>query len=109
VASHAHFIETNGDLIHAFMRWLFSSPEHAKWLREDLMALHSTFVRNLERSIRRRTLDPDEAAYAAGCLASLLHGNMLLAPGRAPSQPRVEAGGTSRRVGPGACVPQPDA
>lgn len=90
VASYAQFLDTNGHLIHAFMSWVFSSPEHAKWLRAELMALHGTFVRNLERSFRELMDDRDEAAYAAGCLASLLHGNMVLTLGSAPKQSGVE-------------------
>lgn len=90
IDDHTQFIESNGILIHAFMSWVFSSPQHASWLREELMSLHGAFVRNLERSFQRLLEDRHDAAYAAGCLASLLHGNMVLALGGAGPQPGVD-------------------
>lgn len=90
IDEHTQFIESNGILIHAFMSWVFSSPEHASWLREELMSLHGAFVRNLERSFRGLLEDRRDAAYAAGCLASLLHGNMVLTLGGAAHQPGID-------------------
>jgi len=84
LAAYEHFVAENSKTIHAFVSWVFSSPEPADSLRRELLALHSAYVSSIERTLRELLDDPAEAAQLAITLVSLLHGNMLLALGAEP-------------------------
>lgn len=84
IAAYERFVAGNRETIHAFVSWVFSSPEPADSLRRELLALHSAFVASIERALAELLEDPREAAELATTLVSLLHGNMLLALGGAP-------------------------
>jgi TetR/AcrR family acrAB operon transcriptional repressor len=91
VAAYEGFIVANRDLIHAFVSWVFSSPEPADSLRHELLALHTAFLGSIERSLEEILEKPVEASTLANTIVSLLHGNMLLTLIGAP-----ETGPTSR-------------
>jgi TetR/AcrR family acrAB operon transcriptional repressor len=93
IAAYEQFIVANRDLIHAFVSWVFSSPEPADSLRHELLALHTAFLRSIERSLEEILEKPVEASTLANTVVSLLHGNMLLTLIGAP-----ETGPTSRSV-----------
>jgi len=84
IAAYERFVTENRETIHAFVSWVFSSPEPADSLRRELLALHAAFVATIERALAELLEDPREAAELATTLVSLLHGNMLLALGGAP-------------------------
>ena len=89
VATYERFIEDNQETIRAFVSWVFSSPQHAQDLRDELMALHAAFVRNLERSLGAVLREPGAAERTAATIVSLLHGNMLLTLGGAADRGAV--------------------
>lgn len=84
IAAYERFVADNRETIHAFVSWVFSSPEPADSLRRELLALHAAFVATIERALAELLDDPREASELATTLVSLLHGNMLLALGGAP-------------------------
>jgi len=84
LAAYEHFVSANSKTIHAFVTWVFSSPETADSLRRELLALHSAYVSSLERALAELLGDPGEAAELAITLVSMLHGNTLLALGAEP-------------------------
>ena len=88
--AYERFITENRDIIHAFVSWVFSSPQHADSLRRELLSLHSQFQQTIERSLNETLLDPAEAAILAATVVSLLHGNMLLSLGDAPDRRGVD-------------------
>ena len=79
IATYERFIEENREPIQAFVGWVFSSPRHAAPLRDELLALHRAFRRNIEQALAKLLVDPLEASAVATALVSLLHGNLLLA------------------------------
>lgn len=83
ISTYEHFVEENRATIHAFVSWIFSSPEQADPLREELIALHRAFLRVLTRSLSELIDDPTDVNAVATSMASLLHGNMLLSLGGA--------------------------
>lgn len=84
LAAYEHFVTENSTTIHAFISWVFSSPEPADSLRRELLALHTAYVASIERSLGELLDDPREAGELTTTLVSLLHGNMLLALCGAP-------------------------
>ena len=91
IATYERFVEENRETIQAFVGWVFSSPRHAAPLRDELLALHRAFRRNIEQALIALLVDPPEASAIAAALVSLLHGNLLLAlvdgPGPGASRP----------------------
>ena len=89
IAAYEGFVSENRDTIHAFVSWVFSSPEPADSLRQELLALHTAFLGSIERSLEEILEKPVEASTLAHTVVSLLHGNMLLtlmgAPETGPS------------------------
>jgi AcrR family transcriptional regulator len=77
IAAYEQFIVENRDLIHAFVSWVFSSPEPADSLRHELLALHTAFLGSIERALDEILDKPVEASTLANTIVSLLHGNML--------------------------------
>ena len=84
LAAYEHFVSTNSKTIHAFVTWVFSSPETADPLRRELLSLHTAYVSSIERALTELLEDPGEAAELAITLVSMLHGNTLLALGAEP-------------------------
>ena len=83
INAYEHFVAENREIIHAFVSWIFSSPQHADSLRKELLALHYQFQRSIEQSLTEVLRDPAEAMALAATVVSLLHGNMLLSLGDA--------------------------
>ena len=92
LAAYEYFVAKNRTTIHAFVSWVFSSPEPADSLRRELLALHTAFVASIERALGELLDDPREAADLTITLVSLLHGNMLLALLGAPESGPDERG-----------------
>jgi AcrR family transcriptional regulator len=92
LAAYEHFVTENRATIHAFVSWVFSSPEPADSLRRELLALHTAFVKSIEHALGELLGDPREAAELTTTLVSLLHGNMLLALAGAPESGSNERG-----------------
>lgn len=90
--AYEHFVTANRTTIHAFVSWVFSSPEPADSLRRELLALHAAYVASIERALGEILEDPTEAAELTITLVSLLHGNMLLALCGAPESGPIERG-----------------
>lgn len=84
LAAYEQFVSANSKTIHAFVTWVFTSPETADSLRRELLALHSAFVSSIERALGELLADPGEATELAITLVSMLHGNTLLALGAEP-------------------------
>jgi AcrR family transcriptional regulator len=78
ISAYEQFVSQNRETIHAFVSWVFSSPEPADSLRHELLALHSAFITSIERALHELLNDPREAAELTTTIVSLLHGNMLL-------------------------------
>ena len=86
LAAYEQFVSANKKTIHAFVTWVFSSPDTADSLRRELLALHSAYVSSIERALGELLGDPGEAAELAITLVSMLHGNTLLALGAEPGE-----------------------
>jgi AcrR family transcriptional regulator len=89
ISAYERFVDENRHTIHAFVSWIFSSPDHSESLRQELLALHSAFRRSLERAANELLRDAGEASALATALVSMLHGNMLLQLGGAPQSGRI--------------------
>jgi AcrR family transcriptional regulator len=98
LAAYEHFVTANRKTIHAFVSWVFSSPEPADSLRRELLALHTAYVSSIERSLGELLEDPAEAAELTITVVSLLHGNMLLALFGAPESAPTERGRVLNRL-----------
>jgi AcrR family transcriptional regulator len=78
-AGFEDFVGGNREQIAAFVRWVLDSPEPARLLRDDLLALHERYRREMEIALAELLGDPIEARAIADGLLSLLDGNLLLA------------------------------
>jgi len=78
IAAYEGFVSENRETIHAFVSWVFSSPEPADSLRHELLALHTAFISSIERALEELMGDSRRASELATTLVSLLHGNMIL-------------------------------
>jgi AcrR family transcriptional regulator len=78
-AVYEDFVSGTRAQIEAFVRWVLDSPEPARLLRDDLLALHDRYRREIEAALLELLGDPAEARQIAEGLLSLLDGNLLLA------------------------------
>ncbi len=78
-AVYEDFVSGNRQQIEAFVRWVLDSPEPARLLRDDLLALHDRYRREIESALVELLGEPVEARQIAEGLLSLLDGNLLLA------------------------------
>lgn len=78
-AVYEDFVSGNRQQIEAFVRWVLDSPEPARLLRDDLLALHDRYRREIESALVELLGEPVEARQVAEGLLSLLDGNLLLA------------------------------
>ena len=78
-AVYEDFVSGNRDQVAAFVRWVLDSPEPARLLRDDLLALHERYRSEIEATLGELLGDASEARAIADGLLSLLDGNLLLA------------------------------
>jgi AcrR family transcriptional regulator len=78
-AVYEDFVRGNREQIEAFVRWVIDSPEPARLLRDDLLALHERYRSEIEATLAELLGDAAEARALADGLLSLLDGNLLLA------------------------------
>lgn len=78
-AVYDDFVVGNREPIEAFVRWVLDSPEPASLLRDDLLALHERFRREIEGALVELLGEHSEARAIADGLMSALDGNLVLA------------------------------
>ena len=88
IDAYQSFVEGQIGTLRSFISWVFTAGPVAHPLLEELMALHQAFQRRLEGDLGEILGDPDEASRCAATLISLLHGNLILSLGHAPTTER---------------------
>ncbi len=78
VALYEAFEEENRATIQQFVRWSYGDDLPQGPLRQELLALHGVFLRDVEEALVELGEKPEDAAALAAALVSLLDGNLLL-------------------------------